>query len=323
MINHRMTPMTESGLLSAITVIMALIAVYLPVLGMAAALLWPLPVVVLVVRHGLRWGVMAAVVSAVIMAILIEPTLAARMLIAFAPVGLMLGFGYRRGWSAVRVFAAVLGTSIAAKILALLLVLALTNINPLDMQVDMLKDSFSTSADIYRSMNVDEAQLAVMEQDFDKSMQLVSLLMPLVVIMMGFLDAFVNFVVANRVLRRLGHRVPELVPFTEWRLPQAVLYLFGFALVGMYWGGSREIPLLYQISFNANMFAMFIGIVQGVSLLWYAADRWHLGKAVRFCVLAFILLNGILAQIVAFTGLFDMLFDYRRRFGQDDKGGMK
>ncbi len=90
---HRITPMTESGLLAALTVVLALAAVYLPVIGMAAALIWPLPVLVLVVRHGVRWGLMAVVVSGVIMALLIEPMTALRLVLAFAPTGLMLGLG--------------------------------------------------------------------------------------------------------------------------------------------------------------------------------------------------------------------------------------
>ena len=39
--------MTESGLLAAITVITALIGVYVPLLGTVAILLWPLPILVL------------------------------------------------------------------------------------------------------------------------------------------------------------------------------------------------------------------------------------------------------------------------------------
>ncbi len=323
MINHKIKPMTESGLLAAITVVMALMAVYLPVLGMIAALLWPLPITVLVVRHGVRWGVMAAVVATVIMAVLIEPLLAARMFVAFAPAGLVLGLGYRRRWSAVRVFTTALLTSIAAKVAALLIVFAVTNINPLAMQMDMLQESFATSSDIYKSLNMSDAQLADVQQEFQQSMKLVSLLMPLVVIMMGFLDTFVNFLVANRVLRRLGSETVQLKAFTEWRLPQGFLYLFGFAMVGMYWGGTREIGLLYQISLNANMLASFVGIIQGVSLLWYAADRYHLSKPIRFFILAFIFLNGILAQILAFTGLFDMVFDYRRRFSRRNDDSLK
>ena len=62
MTSHRITPLTESGLLSALTVILALAAVYLPVVGVVASLVWAIPIIVLVVRHGLRWGVMAVLV---------------------------------------------------------------------------------------------------------------------------------------------------------------------------------------------------------------------------------------------------------------------
>ena len=70
---HRITPLTESGLLAAITVVLALAAVYLPVVGMIAALIWALPIVILVVRHGWRWGIMAVFVAGIIMALVIEP----------------------------------------------------------------------------------------------------------------------------------------------------------------------------------------------------------------------------------------------------------
>ncbi|MBQ5413229.1 MAG: DUF2232 domain-containing protein, partial [Schwartzia sp.] len=92
---HRVNSLTESGILSAVTVLMALIGVYVPFLGLVAILLWPLPITVLVVRHGFRWGVMAAVVASVLIAVIIEPTVAVRLALAFAPVGLALGYGYR------------------------------------------------------------------------------------------------------------------------------------------------------------------------------------------------------------------------------------
>ena len=79
MTSYRLKPLTESSLLSALTVILALAAVYLPVVGMAAALVWALPIIVLVVRHGLRWGIMAVLVSGIIMALLIEPMISLRM----------------------------------------------------------------------------------------------------------------------------------------------------------------------------------------------------------------------------------------------------
>ena len=68
--------------------------------------------------------------------------------------------------------------------------------------------------------------------------------------------------------------------------------------------------------FRRQPVAMGAGVIQGRSLMSYAMDRFRVGKVMRVCLYAFVLLGGVLVQILAFTGLFDMLFDYRRRFGK-------
>ncbi len=316
MINHRITPMTESGLLAAITVIMGLVAVYIPVLGMAAAILWPLPIIVLVVRHGLRWGVMAAVSAGAIMAMLIEPMVSLRMLITFGPVSLMLGYGFRQQWPAARVLLLSLLAAVIAMLAGLGLVFLITGINPFTLQLDIMKESIAASTEAYRSMGIDEAELAKTTEEFSKAMDAVALLLPLVLTASAILITYMNFWIGGRVLRRLGHEVPVLPAFAQWRLPKAFLYLFGFALVGMYWGGTREVGLLYQISLNVNMFASFGGFLQGAAVLAWLAKRARMSSWLLGVVLVFILFNGFFAQILAFVGLFDMIFDYRRRFEQ-------
>ncbi|MBR4696719.1 MAG: DUF2232 domain-containing protein, partial [Selenomonadaceae bacterium] len=206
---------------------MALMAVYLPVIGMAAALLWAVPIILLVVRQGLRWGVMAVLVAAILMALVIEPMLSLRMTISFAPTGLMLGYGFRKGWSAARVFAASLGASFLAKVAALALVFALTSVNPLAFQMEGMQTAFEETFALYESLGVDQAAIDEAKGHLSEAITLVGLLMPLVLAITALVDALVNFVVAGRVLRRLGGTVPQFPPFREWRLSQAFLYLMG------------------------------------------------------------------------------------------------
>ena len=307
MTSHRITPLTESGLLSALTVILALAAVYLPVVGVVASLVWAIPVTVLVVRHGLRWGAMAVLVSGVIMALLIEPTISLRMVLSFGPTGLVLGYAFRRRWSGAQAFVA----SVAGKLLTFGLLFLLTSVNPLNMQMDVMQQSFDETFAVYEQMGMDKAAIEASRAQVQEALTYLNLLLPFVVGVMGLLDAAVAYIVG-----RLGESVPQLPPFAEWRLPQFFLYLLGFALVGIYWGGSREIQPLYQAAFNLNMVAMGAGVIQGLSLMSYVMDRFRVGKVMRICLYAFVLLGGVLMQILAFTGLFDMLFDYRRRFGQ-------
>jgi len=314
MVNHKLAPLTECGALSAIAVVMAL-SVYVPILGNLIVIIWPLPIIILSVRHGLRWGIMASVVSGVVIALLIGSMPAVLLLIGFAPVGLMVGLAYRKKYSAAKVVLSSVCVSIIAKSAVLLILMFLMNIDLFTMQVDMLKKTFEVSLDIYRAAGWSETQMDQMNIDFQKGLQFVTMLFPLMIILMGVLDAYVNFAVAGKILHRLGHKdLPTLPSFEEWRLPVVLVYLYGFSLVGMYWGGTRDLTVLYQISINANMLATFLGLIQGLALVQYAANCYQLSKLMRGIIIILILTNGAFIQILGFTGLFDILFDYRRRF---------
>ena len=311
---HRVTSLTESGILAAVTVIMALIGVYVPFLGIVAILLWPLPITVLVVRHGFRWGAMAAVVASLLIAALIEPTVAVRLALAFAPVGLALGYGYRLGWSGVRIVTAAIVVSVLAKALALGMVFFLTGIHPFTGQLDMLRESYTQAAEMYKGMGMNEVQIEMTKQSFEHNLGVIEILLPLVVVTMGLLDTMVNFVVAGKVFKRLGTSVPVLPPFKEWRLPQAFAWLFGASLVVTYIGNTQGIPWLFQAGMNCYMAATLAGLVEGVVVFEYAMDHYNWSKWASTLFLIMILMNGFLFQILALVGIMDTIFDYRVRF---------
>ncbi|MBR1759746.1 MAG: YybS family protein [Schwartzia sp.] len=313
----RVASMTESGLLAAVTVVMALIGVYVPILGTVAILLWPLPILVLIVRHGLRWGVMAVAVAGVLTALLMEPAVSLRLALAFAPGGIALGLGFRREWSPVRTLVTGIACSMAAKLAALALLFALTGVEPFSVQFDMMEQSFDTTAKMYRSFGMSEAQIEESRTILAQNLALVRLLLPLIVVTMGLMDTTINYLVGATVLRRLGHDVRTLPPFAEWRLPSVFVYLFGFSLVGAYWGSTRNITLLYQASLNLSMLATIAGLVEGLSVYTYASRHFHWPKFLAMVFLGFMMLNGFLLRLLCLVGLFDMVLDYRTRYWRE------
>ena len=84
----------------------------------------------------------------------------------------------------------------------------------------------------------------------------------------------------------------------------------------MYWGGTRGIDGLYQLAINVNMFATFFGLIQGMSLLQCVLNHFGMSRLMRTVI--FIMAFFVFLQIVAFTGLFDMVFDYRKRFRSEN-----
>ena len=315
----RTRSLTEGGILAAVMVVLAVVAVYVPLLGILAVLLWPLPAAILIVRHGFRWGVMSVVVAALLTSVLIEPTVGLRLAVAFGPVGLALGVGFRRGHSAARLVTTTMAVSIAAKFAGLAIVFSLTGMEPFSGQLAAMEESFGEVSAMYESVGMSEAQIAAARDTFTQNIAMVRLLLPLVVVTMGLLDTMANFWALGKLLARLGQSVPPLPPFREWRLPAAFFYIFGFSLLGLYWGSTRDLPLLYQVSLNLNMAMTIAGLIEGASLYEFVTRRYGWPRLVTTLALFFIVFNSFLMPILVFTGLLDTVFDYRKRYFRASK----
>ena len=66
-------------------------------------------------------------------------------------------------------------------------------------------------------------------------------------------------------------------------------------------------------SYNFGERNIFVDGIQGLSVFSFAADRYNVSKFLRRLIFAMIILNMMFMQIAAFVGLFDMIFDYRKK----------
>lgn len=313
--NQKVKPVTEGGVLSALAVLMALISIYVPVIGAAVVFILPLPVIILVVRHGVKWGILLSAVSAALIAILVHPMQALKIFVAFGLVGMVFGYTYRKGYSALKSLLIGIFSSILSILAVIALSILLLNVNPLHMQ-EAIAGSFETSMGIYRAAGMDGRQIAQVEKELKEAVEMIGLLTPMIVVFSGIAIAYINFIVAGKVLKKLGHTdIVSLKPFVQWRMPLWAVYLYAFALIGMYWGSTRGLDLLFQASLNANILSTLLGFIQGMTLVAGLMGRYHLSKPIRWLILIIIMTNGFFLQMIGFVGLFDIVVDYRRRLG--------
>lgn len=189
----RVSSLTESGILAGITVVMAIVAMYVPLLGILAVLLWPLPMILLLVRHGIKWALMSVATAIVVTAALVEPMASLRLAVSFAPTGLALGIGYRNRWSGVKIFSVATFASIIAKGLGLYIVFLLTGIEPFSGQLELMPQQFEQSVAMYQSMGMSPEQIEEARRNFSENLKMIALLLPMVVLIMGILDTALNF----------------------------------------------------------------------------------------------------------------------------------
>lgn len=308
------TPVVEGGLLVAISVVLGLGATYLPIIGMAVEFFCAVPFVVLTVRQGEAKGLTALIVSFMLMAMFMGPLLAARLAFTVNICGIILGWCVRKNFSTIKCFGATLISAVVSQTVAVIFLMAIMGINFADTQLSMLKESFEESFQLYESMGVAPSEIENAKKQIEPVIQLMSLIMPTIIFLMALINTVACYLTSKWIFQKLRFKFVEpLPPFVQWRFPIFFLYLAAFAILGTYWGGTRDWNLLYIISLNATFLAMGVGLLQGFSVLSFAADKYNFSKLARRLAFLVIIISPLFLQITAFIGLFDMIFDYRKK----------
>ncbi|MDT8903286.1 YybS family protein [Anaeroselena agilis] len=306
-------PTVEAGIMSAIAVIFALISVYVPVVGAFVTFLWPVPIILLGVRHGFRWSVMATVVAGVLSAILISPFKAVNIVVGFGLVGLVFGHAFRAGFGP---FKTILWGSVVCLIsnLALMgLTFVVMGINPFNLQIETMEKAMTEAVEFYRGYGMTEAALAQMRQQFKVMMTLFQVLLPALLAMSAVFQTYLNFILARAVLRKLGHQTISFPPFKEWSLPRQMLHFVTLAAATLFIGQYLHHELIGKIGLNLLGVAAILLFGQGLALFYFLADKYNLSRLMRNIILIMILVNSFLQIAAVFAGFFDLAVGYRQQ----------
>ena len=313
MMRKSITPTIEGGLLVAITVIMGLVTVYVPLIGMFVEFFCAVPLAVLTARQGAGKGLTALVVTLILLSILISPILAVRLALSFGICGVILGWCVRKNFGAVKIFLSTLIVASSAQVFTLALLIVVMDVNLIDTQIEMARESFDESFAMYESMGIEQSRINEAKSQVEPVLQTLALLMPTLIMLTALINSLAVWFTAHWIFPKLQMKIPTMPPFAEWKFPSVSFYMAIIGGLGMYWGFTRGWTEIYEISLNLLIISAIVGLVQGFSLLSAIFDRYKISKFIRRVLYVLFLLNMFFLQLVAITGLIDMLFDYRKR----------
>lgn len=317
--SSRITPTVEGGLLTAIAVILGLASIYLPVIGLFVEFFCAVPIVVLTVRQGAAKGALALIASFLILAMFIGPLLSMRIALSFGICGLVLGYCISKSFSAVKCFMATLITAFFAQVVAIAILTFVMGVNVMETELSGVQEMFDDTFRMYETMGVDKQAIDELRGQVTPTLKLMSYLMPFILALMGLINAVTCYLTSKWIFAKLRMKFVEPLPkFAAWKFPRIILYLVAFSAIGVYWGATREWMVLYTISVNVAFVTTGIGFIQGLAVLSAVADSFNVSKFWRRLLFIVIIFNMMFIEIVAFTGLFDMIFDYRKRLKKSD-----
>lgn len=299
-------------MLAALTVVLLLPAIYLPVLGMLTLFIWPVPITVLGVRHGLRVSFLAMITAGLIASLLTHPLTAGSMVVWLGFLGLTLGYCFRHRYPPITTLGLGTLTVLASTMVLFLLSLVVFGVNPFTAWQEVFAESSGQVLEFYRQMGISGQQLAQMEELYSDMVEMFRYLLPATLLMGSVFAAFINFTVARLVMAKLGQPVPGLPSFDRWQFPRNMVWGYLAGILSHYGGNYYGISLLVEIGINVYVIFNLLFAVAGLAVVHYFLQQYRVHRILRVLATIFIVLNPVLFQLSSLLGIFDVVFNFRK-----------
>lgn len=314
---HKTSAMVEAGIMAAIAIVMALIIMYVPVLGVFVNFLWPLPIVICGCRHGLKWSIMTLLVATIIIAMLMSPINAFFLAAIFGLLGLILGECMRRHLSPMKLMLYGSVGGIIALVLNIVLSFLVLGIDPINMMFTSFDESLVQLAEYYREHGMSEADIKTSIDSYKEMFRMMRIIMPGAFFLCAPVMAFVNYIAAKKILVKLGESFENFPDFVLLKVPKWVLWPYCISLLAVtYFYQTDQSCWMYNVSVNVQTVCSFVLVFQGIVLLYWFVDtrkkpRWwaNIGMMLLFTI-------PIFSQIMVYVGAFDLVFDFRKIRGR-------
>jgi len=316
-LNRSAQAIAQGAILAALAAVLGLAALYLPVIGALAGALWPLPIIVLILRFELNTGLMALAVALAIIAMTAGPLGALSLGLRGGLTALILGHAFKKNWSpGLTVLSGgvvtVLGT-------AVLLVVSFALLGGPLLDTAELERLVNETMDTYRRYGLLDPMLqqGITEEEVERQLrQAVSLALALVPGMMfisSLVAAGITYLLARATLKRLGYAIEPLPAFRYWQVPWYTVWglILGLALLlaGDYLG-YKPVLLIGQ---NIVYIYLPLLLINGLAVAVYYYHRWHLSPFLKAIGLAVMVINlPVTVIFLMIVGAFDPLFNYRK-----------
>ncbi len=334
--------LTESAILAALVALFALATRFMPLIGVASVFVCPIPLTVVVVRHGFRAAVLSAFVAALIAAMIGGPITGLTIALTFAPIGIALGAAVRGNVPAGRALLLTSAVATASLLANLGITLALSGVNPYALTIEGLQQGQESALDIYTRLGVDRARLEQQLGQFRQLLALLPRLIPVLVITGAVSTAYISFEVTRFVLRRFGYALRPLPPVSAWRVPALFVWLLPASFILQWWAQSAPLPLalpgetlrllppedasaflrslvtrlpvIETAGLNLWFLAQIVFALMGLVAGWVLLERYRTPRWLRWLLLLMAFSNPLLGAAAFFLGLADTVFDLRGRW---------
>jgi len=308
---ERTRALTEGALLAALTIVMYVADIYTKLLLYVI----PVPVAILVIRNGVRTGVLATLVAALGVGAILGPIDGLIVLVRVGFIGIALGalLARKRPW--VISLAGTSVASLAAFVSDFLLASWASGLSPGAMIVKVqegLTEAGQRTMELYQKIGVPEESLGLVKQMMELMPVWLKTFLPSVLVIGAVFSAAIAYAATRWILLRMKRDVQPIPPFADWRIDWRFAWGLIGALVLAYAVPGANLGLVRSVTTNAVVVYVMVYSVFGIAVLWSLLGSMNVPKGFRIIIALFIYMTPPLNWLLPMAGMLDGWLDFRK-----------
>ncbi|HHY09388.1 MAG TPA: DUF2232 domain-containing protein [Firmicutes bacterium] len=301
--------LTEGAMLAVLTVLLTVVSEYF----VFVVFIVPVPLVLLVYRHGLKMGIITAFAAAAVTGLVTGQILSGISIIIFGVLGVALGMALREKFSFSKTLIAGVLASLVITGLSVLLYFLLFGRGLFSEMSEAFALAGEQAKQAWESLGVSGDALVKYEQALEMAPVLLNWGLPAFLLMSAVIMTYVNMAAVRLILRRLGEEIPWVPPFVQWRIPP---YYSLFLLGGLLLAKTAEIfllpPFIQAVSLNLYLIFFPVYLILGTAVVWHYFRENNVSRFLRILFVFLIFFLQPLALILVFLGVLDGFLDFRK-----------
>ncbi len=298
---------TLSGIV--LTVLICTVAVTIPLIGFAALLLLPQPIILYRLRLGRRQGVII-IAAALALILLLAGKIFADALFLLA----MLGLGFCMGECMERRFSVekTIGYACAAVLAGALFLLAVYAGGPgagvREMLTDYIGENLRATIALYENTGVPEETIRMLQGSIASITRALIGILPALAAVGLLFAGWVNLLAARRLLARWEPAYADFGALNLWKSPDFLVWAVIGAIALMLLPGHTT----RLLALNGLMVLAIIYFFQGIAVTSFYLEKKGVPLLLRAMIYALIALQQIFVLLVVAIGFFDVWANFRR-----------
>lgn len=283
---YKARALSEWAFLTAMVILFVLAGLNVPFLGFLATVVFPLPLIVLVLRLDTRYAALSLVVAGTCLFFFVPGQIPALlMLLPIGLLGLLYGLLFKNQVSAgVSIFAGLAGAAVLTLVSALLVdVLTGIKLFTLDQESRLFVEQW---LDVNHSVSVFNDLPQELQGNLNQEViSLFELFIPGQYIVASAAAAVLSYLAARVVLRKMHFAFPPFPAFSRiyapWYIVWGLIVGLGMTLLG----DSLSIPMLGRIGKNILFVLFYIHLVLGTSVAAFFFRSIKLARPFKLALL--------------------------------------